>query len=73
MLHARFIEEPRSAMGGAYSTLLRKQPTYQVASSKQEMTKLPKNFENFIELLKNRHTTLMSGRPDKEPVLLIQT
>ena len=41
--------------------------TYQIVSSKQEMTKIPTHFENFIEILKKRHATLMSGRPDKDP------
>lgn len=41
--------------------------TYQIVSSKQEMTKLPKNFENFIDLLKSRHAILMRRRTDKNP------
>ena len=41
--------------------------TYQLVSSRQEMTKLPKTFEEFVVNLKNRHSILMRGRPDKEP------
>jgi len=43
--------------------------TYKLVSSKQEMIKLPKTFEEFILLLKNRHATLMRERPDKRPGL----
>jgi hypothetical protein len=36
--------------------------TYQIVSNLQEMTKTPKSFDDFIDLLKSRHKILMKGR-----------
>ncbi len=41
--------------------------TWKVVSNTHEMSKLPKNFEEFTTLLKNRHAQIMEGRPDKGP------
>jgi Fic family protein len=41
--------------------------TYQVVSSIDEMSKVPKSFEEFIFLLKSRHATIMEGRPSHMP------
>lgn len=41
--------------------------TYNIVSSKNEMSKIPKNFEEFLSLLKNRHATIMEGRPAHQP------
>jgi fido (protein-threonine AMPylation protein) len=36
--------------------------TYQIVSNLQEMTKIPKSFDDFIDLLRSRHKILMKGR-----------
>ncbi len=41
--------------------------TYRLVSSPGEIKKVPKNFDNFLELLILRHTVLMKGRPEKTP------
>jgi hypothetical protein len=41
--------------------------TWKLVSNTHEMSKLPKNFEEFTTLLKNRHAQIMEGRPDKGP------
>ena len=41
--------------------------TYQVVSNHAEMTKIPSNFENFLELLQKRHAIIMSKRPEVQP------
>jgi hypothetical protein len=41
--------------------------TFAIVSNTTEMTKTPAHFDEFLSLLKSRHTVLMEGRPDKEP------
>jgi hypothetical protein len=41
--------------------------TYRIVSSLQEMKKIPKSFEEFLILLKTRHSIIMSERPEKLP------
>lgn len=41
--------------------------TYRLVSSKEEMHKLPKSFDEFLSLLTFRHKIIMEGRPDKNP------
>ncbi len=41
--------------------------TYQIVSSLDEMSKPYANFNEFIVLLKDRHSKVMSARPDKMP------
>ena len=41
--------------------------TYHLVSSKNEMFKVAKNFEEFIHLLKRRHAAIMEGRPANIP------
>jgi len=41
--------------------------TYRVVGSLDEMTTVPANFEDFLEILASRHTTILEGRPDKRP------
>jgi Fic family protein len=41
--------------------------TYRIVSNAVEMARRPKNFDEFIALLKRRHGTLMGMRPDKQP------
>ena len=41
--------------------------TYRLASDRHEMARLPKNFGQFIEILKYRHFAFMEQRPDKLP------
>ena len=41
--------------------------TYQIASDKNEMQKIPNDENDFIELLLQRHRILMSARIDKNP------
>lgn len=41
--------------------------TFQIVSSLDEMSKEYHRFEDFIELLKNRHRQIMSSRQDKKP------
>ena len=41
--------------------------TYRVVCDEREMSRLPRNFEELIALLKSRHGSIMEGRPDKGP------
>lgn len=41
--------------------------TYAVISSEHDMLRTPKNFDDFIDILKKRHARIMEGRPEKEP------
>jgi len=41
--------------------------TYNIVSSINEMSNVPKNFEDFIYLLKKRHATIMDGRQTHMP------
>jgi len=41
--------------------------TYEVVSSVNEMSKVPKTFKEFEELLQRRHASIMQGRPNVEP------
>ena len=41
--------------------------TYLVVSDDNEMARLAKTPEEFLDLLKTRHATVMAGRPDKHP------
>ncbi len=41
--------------------------TYQVVSSLDEMSEAYNSFEEFIDILKNRHQKVMSSRADKKP------
>lgn len=41
--------------------------TYDLISSKQEMEKTPKNYDEFLELLKRRHAFMMASRPYVAP------
>ena len=41
--------------------------TWKVVSDPQEMSRLPRSFEELTALLKSRHAQIMEGRPDKGP------
>ena len=41
--------------------------TYRVVSSRNEMSRLPESFEQFVSLMRARHAQVMEGRPDKAP------
>lgn len=41
--------------------------TYRVVGSIEEMTKTPKDFEEFEDLLSSRHASILEGRPEKRP------
>jgi hypothetical protein len=41
--------------------------TFEIVASDKEMSRTPKTFDDFIELLQSRHKILMGGRPDKKP------
>jgi hypothetical protein len=41
--------------------------TFRLVSDSNEMKRLPKNAEMFLDLLRYRHTVIMEGRPDKSP------
>lgn len=41
--------------------------TYQIVADRKEMQKIPKNFEDFLALLKQRHAVIMAKRPEKLP------
>jgi len=41
--------------------------TYRIVSDPAEMKTLPRNFEEFLALLRRRHATVMQARPDKNP------
>ena len=41
--------------------------TYRIVSDKRDMKRLPRDFESFISLLKERHAAFMESRSDKRP------
>jgi hypothetical protein len=41
--------------------------TYRVVGSIEEMTTIPRNFDEFLDILSRRHEIIMEGRPDKRP------
>ena len=41
--------------------------TYRLVSSHEEMRRRPRDFEDFLALLKRRHAIIMESRPDKLP------
>ena len=41
--------------------------TYRVVGSIEEMTTLPRDYDEFLELLTRRHAIILEGRPDKRP------
>ncbi len=41
--------------------------TYRIVSDRAEMTRLPANFDEFIDILRRRHAAFMEARPDKNP------
>jgi Fic family protein len=41
--------------------------TFHLTSNQQEMKKVPESFEQFIELLRSRHFSMMEARPEKLP------
>jgi len=41
--------------------------TYRVVGSVEEMTALPRDYDEFLELLTRRHGIILEGRPDKRP------
>jgi len=43
--------------------------TYRIVGSIDEMTTIPHDFNEFMEILARRHTTIMEGRADKRPGL----
>lgn len=43
--------------------------TWQIVSDDQEMSRLPGDADEFMDILRDRHRAVMSGRPDKLPGL----
>jgi hypothetical protein len=41
--------------------------TWKVVSDQHEMSRLPRNYDELIDLLKSRHARIMEGRPDRGP------
>jgi len=41
--------------------------TFEICSNKFEMSKTPSSPEEFIDVLRTRHETILGGRPDKQP------
>ncbi len=41
--------------------------TYRIVSDKAEMSRLPTDFEDFLNILRRRHAAIMEARPDKNP------
>ena len=41
--------------------------TYRLVASQEEMHRRPRDFEDFLALLKRRHAVIMDSRPDKLP------
>jgi hypothetical protein len=41
--------------------------TYRIVSDQRDMKRIPRDFESFISLLKERHATFMEWRNDKRP------
>lgn len=41
--------------------------TFRVVSDTRELSRLPRDFDAFIDLLRARHARIMEGRPDKNP------
>ncbi len=56
-------EIPASRPADAHDVL----GTYRLTSSRDEMGRLPADFDSLLKLLKQRHAVIMEGRPDKHP------
>ena len=56
-------EIPASRPADAHDVL----GTYRLVASQDEMRRLPRDFEDFLMLLKRRHATILEGRPEKGP------
>ena len=41
--------------------------TFRIVSDQTEMKKQPSDFDDFVDLLRRRHATIMEARPDKNP------
>lgn len=41
--------------------------TYRIVGNIGEMTSIPADYDNFLDLLTRRHTVILEGRPDKQP------
>ena len=41
--------------------------TYRIVGNMAEMTAIPKDYDNFLEMLTHRHSIILEGRPDKQP------
>ena len=41
--------------------------TFRIVSDRAEMRRIPKSFDEFVELLRRRHAIIMEARPDKNP------
>ena len=41
--------------------------TWQVVSDRNEMARIPRDYEQMVKLLKSRHARIMEGRPEKGP------
>ena len=41
--------------------------TFRIVSDQTEMRTLPSDFDEFVDLLRRRHATIMEARPDKNP------
>jgi hypothetical protein len=44
--------------------------TFDIVSNDDEMSKTPKTFDDFINIMQSRHKILMGGRPDKKPGII---
>ncbi|MGO4880858.1 MAG: Fic family protein [Bryobacteraceae bacterium] len=41
--------------------------TWKVVSNEREMSRVPRSFEDLVELLTSRHATILEGRPETQP------
>lgn len=41
--------------------------TFQIVSSRNEMSKVPSDVDDFVQIMQYRHATIMSARPEKRP------
>jgi len=56
-------EVPAERPGDAHDIL----GTYRLVGSREEMQKRPRDFDDFVDILRRRHATIMEGHPEKLP------
>ncbi len=77
---SNFIEGTEFEIAEAYDIIFRRKipahrpqdahdvmGTFGVVGNSEEMSRIPDSFDQFLDLMKSRHMTIMGARPDKSP------